>query len=100
MIVTEFMENGSLDAYLRRRDGQLSEGALLGMLAGVASGMCYLSAMGYVHRDLAARNVLVDSGVACKVSDFGLSRAVDDQDVDPAYVSSWVRWGWGWWWWW
>lgn len=27
--------------------------------------------------DLAARNVLVDSGLVCKVSDFGLTRKVD-----------------------
>ena len=40
--------------------------------------MSYLSDMGYVHRDLAARNVLVNQHLECKVSDFGLSRFLEE----------------------
>ena len=38
--------------------------------------MSYMESKNFVHRDLAARNVLVATDVLCKVSDFGLSRAV------------------------
>ncbi|XP_043557132.1 ephrin type-A receptor 3 isoform X3 [Chiloscyllium plagiosum] len=86
MIVTEYMENGSLDSFLRKHDAQFTVIQLVGMLRGIASGMKYLSDMGYVHRDLAARNILVNSNLVCKVSDFGLSRVLED-DPEAAYTT-------------
>ncbi|KAM7012546.1 ephrin type-B receptor 3b isoform 5-T5 [Tautogolabrus adspersus] len=88
MIVTEFMENGALDSFLRLNDGQFTVIQLVGMLRGIAAGMKYLSDMNYVHRDLAARNILVNSNLVCKVSDFGLSRFLEDDATDPTYTSS------------
>ncbi|XP_064788456.1 ephrin type-A receptor 3-like isoform X2 [Oncorhynchus masou masou] len=86
MIITEFMENGSLDTFLKKQDGQFTVIQLVGMLRGIASGMKYLSDMSYVHRDLAARNILVNSNLVCKVSDFGLSRVLED-DPEAAYTT-------------
>ncbi|XP_026915417.1 ephrin type-A receptor 10 isoform X2 [Acinonyx jubatus] len=71
MIVTEYMSHGALDGFLRRHEGQLVAGQLMGLLPGLASAMKYLSEMGYVHRGLAARRVLVSSGLICKISGFG-----------------------------
>eukprot|EP00063_Salmo_salar_P020216 XP_013995051.1 PREDICTED: ephrin type-B receptor 1-like isoform X2 [Salmo salar] len=88
MIVTEFMENGALDSFLRQNDGQFTVIQLVGMMRGIAAGMKYLSEMNYVHRDLAARNILVNSNLVCKVSDFGLSRYLQDDTSDPSYTSS------------
>ncbi|CAN2387672.1 Ephrin type-A receptor 6 [Pristimantis euphronides] len=87
MIVVEYMENGSLDSFLRKHDGHFTVIQLVGMLRGIASGMRYLSDMGYVHRDLAARNILVNSNLVCKVSDFGLSRVLED-DPEAAYTTT------------
>lgn len=69
-------------------DGQFTVIQLVGMLRGIAAGMKYLSDMNYVHRDLAARNILVNSNLVCKVSDFGLSRFLEDDPTDPTYTSS------------
>ncbi|XP_030041729.1 ephrin type-A receptor 8-like [Microcaecilia unicolor] len=87
MIVTEYMENGSLDSFLRSHDGQFTIIQLVAILRGIGSGMRYLADLGYVHRDLAARNILVNSNLVCKVSDFGLSRVLED-DPDAAYTTT------------
>ena len=34
-----------------------------------------------IHRDLAARNVLVGEGETCKVTDFGMARNVQQEDI-------------------
>ncbi|XP_048117024.1 ephrin type-B receptor 5 isoform X5 [Alosa alosa] len=88
-IITEFMENGPLDAFLRENEDQFSVLQLVGMLRGVGAGMRYLSERNFVHRDLAARNVLVNSNLVCKVSDFGLSRLMRGLDHNmPTYTAS------------
>ena len=71
----------------QKHDGHFTVIQLVGMLRGIASGMKYLSDMGYVHRDLAARNILVNSNLVCKVSDFGLSRVLED-DPEAAYTTT------------
>ncbi|XP_067946517.1 ephrin type-B receptor 2-like isoform X2 [Watersipora subatra] len=87
MIVTEYMENGSLDTFLRANDGKLSVMQLQSVLRGIASGMTYLSEMSYIHRDLAARNILVNENLVCKVADFGLSREVEYDTSEGAYTT-------------
>lgn len=72
--------------HLQKNDGRFTVIQLVGMLRGIGSGMKYLSDMSYVHRDLAARNILVNSNLVCKVSDFGMSRVLED-DPEAAYTT-------------
>lgn len=76
----------------QENEDQFSVLQLVGMVRGIAAGMCYLSERSFVHRDLAARNILVNSNLVCKVSDFGLSRLMKDLDHNiPTYTASLVR---------
>ncbi|CAH3158945.1 unnamed protein product [Pocillopora meandrina] len=47
----------------------------------IADGMSYLSSIPVIHRDLAARNVLVGEGEMCKVTDFGMARNVQEENI-------------------
>ncbi|XP_077333651.1 tyrosine-protein kinase Tec isoform X1 [Lithobates pipiens] len=83
-IVTEFMEHGCLLNYLRQRQGQFNTDILLSMCQDVSEGMNYLEQNNFLHRDLAARNCLVNDLGVVKVSDFGMTRYV----LDNQYISS------------
>ncbi|XP_034738883.1 tyrosine-protein kinase ITK/TSK isoform X1 [Etheostoma cragini] len=83
-LVFEFMENGCLSDYLQARKGRLSQDSLLGMCLDVSEGMAYLESSNFLHRDLAARNCLVSKNNEVKISDFGMTRFV----LDDQYTSS------------
>ncbi|XP_026145628.1 ephrin type-A receptor 10 isoform X2 [Carassius auratus] len=82
MIVVESMANGALDSFLRKHEGQLTVLQLVDLLSGVASGMKYLTEMGFIHRRLAAHKVLVNSSLVCKVSGF---RPLQDDKIEAVY---------------
>lgn len=81
--------------FSQEKEGEFGVIQLVGMLRGIAAGMKYLANMNYVHRDLAARNILVNSNLVCKVSDFGLSRVLED-DPEATYTTSVSAAGVGW----
>ncbi|XP_062292452.1 ephrin type-A receptor 7-like isoform X6 [Scomber scombrus] len=84
MIIVESMSNGALDSFLRKHEGQLSVMQLMDMLTGVASGMKYLTEMGFVHKRLAAHKVLVNSNLGCKVSGF---RPLQEDKIEAIYTT-------------
>lgn len=84
-IVTEFMKNGCLLDYIRSHTELRGIPAtLLDMCYQVCDAMQYLEENNLIHRDLAARNCLVGQQLTVKVSDFGLTRFV----LDDEYTSS------------
>ncbi|XP_007528694.1 tyrosine-protein kinase ITK/TSK [Erinaceus europaeus] len=83
-LVFEFMEHGCLSDFLRNQRGLFAASTLLGMCLDVCEGMAYLEEACVIHRDLAARNCLVGENQVIKVSDFGMTRFV----LDDQYTSS------------
>jgi serine/threonine protein kinase len=75
-LIMEYVPSRSLAAVLR--DGVLAPYQVAGIGAQIAGALAAAHAVGVVHRDVKPGNVLlVDDGTA-KISDFGISRAVDD----------------------
>ncbi|XP_063699474.1 uncharacterized protein LOC134830049 [Culicoides brevitarsis] len=93
LLIIEYCHFGSLKNFLRmsRKAGTqneyinqvepITEKDVLSFAWQISKGMSYLADMKLVHRDLAARNVLVTEGKICKISDFGLTRDIYEDDA-------------------
>ncbi|XP_066024506.1 fibroblast growth factor receptor 1-A-like isoform X2 [Pocillopora verrucosa] len=96
LVLIEYVPFGDLLGYLRKSRGlsdtyykdpnikpqtNLTSQQLIKFAWQIADGMSYLSSIPVIHRDLSARNVLVGEGETCKVTDFGMARDVQEDNI-------------------
>nr|XP_058943527.1 fibroblast growth factor receptor 3-like [Pocillopora verrucosa] len=96
LVLIEYVPFGDLLGYLRKSRGlkdtyykdpdikpqtNLTSQQLMKFAWQIADGMSYLSSKFIIHRDLAARNVLVGQNETCKVTDFGMARDVQQENI-------------------
>ncbi|XP_055854029.1 activated Cdc42 kinase Ack [Episyrphus balteatus] len=86
MMITELAERGSLLDTMRKQCKHTPLRNIWIWSVQISTGMAYLEHKRFLHRDLACRNVLLAAGNKIKIGDFGLMRALPQED--DCYVMS------------
>ncbi|XP_071705502.1 serine/threonine/tyrosine-protein kinase HT1-like [Rutidosis leptorrhynchoides] len=78
-IITEYLSEGSLRAYLHKLEDNTGKEkeylpleTLIKMSLDIARGMEYIHSQGVIHRDLKPENILINQDFQLKIADFGI----------------------------
>ncbi|KAJ8596863.1 kinase-like protein [Rhizopogon salebrosus TDB-379] len=77
-IVSPWMHNGSLSAYLDKHHNDIAVTQKFALLTDVAAGLQYLHSKELAHTDLTGNNVLIDRNGRARIADYGLLATCTD----------------------
>ncbi|KAL6069929.1 Tyrosine-protein kinase receptor [Balamuthia mandrillaris] len=92
-LVSEYCAKGSLYDMLMKRKEKVPLVVLVRMARDIAAGILHLHKEKVIHRDIAMRNVLVGENYSVYISDFGMARVKENQDLNTTQSTTGpVRW--------
>ena len=85
-IFLEYVPGGSVTSVLRNY-GAFEEQLVRNWVRQILLGLNYLHERDIIHRDIKGANILVDNKGGIKISDFGISKKIDDSEsCCPDYI--------------
>ncbi|CAL4991224.1 unnamed protein product [Urochloa decumbens] len=79
LLCFEYIPNGNLHHYLKEKGHGHGWNICYKIIRGICQGLCYLHRERITHLDLKPENVLLGAHMEPKITDFGLSRFIDEK---------------------
>ncbi|KAJ7255008.1 kinase-like domain-containing protein [Mycena haematopus] len=91
-LVSPWMKNGTVNTYLRGREGDERQCTVNRLIREIAQGLAFLHDEGVVHGDLRGANILVSDDENACLTDFGLTVLVDASTSPTRNDAGCARW--------